>query len=339
MVAELDKRALRLLRPDAVAAYLRAHGWEQVDTIADKSSVWVKREEGGREVADVWLPLKAELRDFTVRMAELVLAVGRVEGRSSDAILNALVGVLTDELSIRIVGPTADEGTLPLSRGAVVFPRIEELLGAAATAAIHPRRFFKRKPEKAREFLRHAQLGQTQRGSYVVTIASRLTIGESLFEDGFERKVLRTLARALAAVDGASQAHDRVAAFIASVEQGVTANLCEALHELGTSEQQEAVEFTFSWASAKPVAHERSSFRFGRDVIPAIGDAARFLAAIPPRPDFVLRGWVKSLRHEEQDFWTAPGSIVIEARVEGTIRNVSALLRPDDHLKAVEAYA
>jgi hypothetical protein len=336
----LDARqrdALQSVRPGSVALYLRSQQWEQVSE-DPRSTTWVKRGADGREIADVLVPSSRDLRDFITRMAEVLCALQRVEGRTYNEILDSLASTYQDALRIRVASRATADGTLPLVRGAIIIPRIEELIGAAASSALQRRRVHKRRSGRVQEFLRHARLGQTQRGSYVVTIVSELTTPETLFEEPFERRVLGTLASALDAVDGAVRAEDRVAAFDASVAKGVSANLCRALSALGSSEGHEQIEFQFTWAAVRPAHALRSAFTFDTSAMPVIEEAARYLGAEAPRDGFVLRGWVKQLRHEDPNFWNVPGAVIIEAHVDEAVRGVSVQLAPDDHLKAVRAY-
>src|SRR5438034_1338067 len=63
----------------------------------------------------------------------------------------------------------------PLEDGAQFFENAKDLILAAACAADTPRSYYPtRKPAKAMEYLRKTRLGQTETGSFVLTILSRV---------------------------------------------------------------------------------------------------------------------------------------------------------------------
>jgi hypothetical protein len=69
------------LQPLDVAAYLRSTGWHPVERIGDKGTAWTRTAASGGE-AEILVPLRAELRDFTARMADVLTTLAAVEDRS-----------------------------------------------------------------------------------------------------------------------------------------------------------------------------------------------------------------------------------------------------------------
>src|SRR5205085_1574396 len=84
---------------------------------------------------------------------------------------------------------------------------------AAACATTEARAVWHtRKPAQAVEYVRRVRIGQTERGSYVVTVVSRVSprlnvLNEELFESAepFERRAMQTLAGSLVHLDQAAE--------------------------------------------------------------------------------------------------------------------------------------
>lgn len=152
-------------------------------------------------------------------------------------------------------------GSIPIDRGVDLFQRAREMMLAAACAAVEPRSQYQtRKPNKAVEYLSKVHIGQTERGSYVVNILSRVAPTlewGTLFPtepyeetDPFERLVTKTLAGALEATQTAAEysaARGTVEYFTQAVMSGVSANLCEAIVGMSESGGGAGLEIDMHW--------------------------------------------------------------------------------------------
>lgn len=76
----MDKATLAQLRSSDVTSWLLATGWEHVHTVPAKFARFTKNLNG--ECAEVEVPIRAELRDFALRLAEVLDMLAAVEQRS-----------------------------------------------------------------------------------------------------------------------------------------------------------------------------------------------------------------------------------------------------------------
>ena len=82
----------------------------------------------------------------------------------------------SDLIRVRAPSREAEDGTLPFEQAVTFVERSRDMLLAAACAAIDKRAFFaKRKPQQAIEYLGHVRMGQTEQGSFVLTILSAVS--------------------------------------------------------------------------------------------------------------------------------------------------------------------
>lgn len=80
------KARIEELRPLEVASYLRAAGWIQSESREGRYAIWTRDDE-----YEVLLPLSRDLRDFALRMGDLLAVLSQVEDRFQNSILSDLL--------------------------------------------------------------------------------------------------------------------------------------------------------------------------------------------------------------------------------------------------------
>jgi hypothetical protein len=205
-----DREFLQSLAPVEVAAYLRSRGWHEEPGLARDSALFTL----GTDY-EVTLPLSSALRDFAYRMIDAIKTLEIAEDRDQAEILADLAVSASDVVRVRLANPDARDGSLPLGRASDVISRAYDMPLAVACAAVDPKYYFSSdKPAAASDYMRNVRMGQTERGSFVLTILSRVTPDlaqpypgvRDVVPEPFERKVTRRLAVALAAIDLSARA-------------------------------------------------------------------------------------------------------------------------------------
>ena len=343
-----DADTLRGLKPLEVVQYLRAKGWQQEGDLGSKATLWVTGTDTGNEIV---LPMRRELGDFDLRMSEVLRTLEKVEARSQLDILRDLQAASSDLIRIRAhTGNTAD-GTLPIEAAVTFVERARDLMLAAACAAIDKRSYFAtRKPAQATDYLDQVRIGQTERGSFVLTILSPVTpllkpagTGNPFPaepSEPYERSVTRTLALSLAAVRAAADiaaAQGNPKPFIDAVGQGVSANLCEALVGLAQVSPSDGLDIGISWSPNRAMTTSTPQrVTLPADTIPLLKEAARLFRETGPVEDFELQGGVVGLSRPEG---TATGRVTVAGFIESRARKVLLDLGEPDYTTAIRAHA
>ena len=342
-----DAEALGSIRPLEFAAYLRAAGWRQVVSEQGRYAIW--RLDGAPE--DLLLPLDRGFRDYPNRIGEALMLLERTENRSELAILSDLSTASADVLRVRLHEGDVVSGSVPMDDGVGLFESSRELLMAGALATVEPRSFYgPRRPAQALEYIKAARFGQTEWGSYVVTVISRVSpelraiqpeIFNGVIDEPFERRVMETLAKALAAAkDAACRAavDGGLESFTNGVRDGVSANLCEAIVGMaGGADTRRALSFDFSWARTRPMRERGvpAVVRLDADVIPVIAEAGRVFRETAPREDFLASGPVVRLDRPEG---ALSGRVTVVGVVDDQTRRISFDLDLVDYELAVTAH-
>ncbi len=340
-----DQQTLRSVGPYQLAAYLHAQGWKEVERTEGLRAVWGLAQDG--EKYELLVPLAHDLRDYALRMAEVLETLETVEERSQPELLRAIETTSSDIIRIVAEGEDGGEFSVPIDAGVSLVANARELVLAAACAAVKPRPVFPtRKPAQAVEYLSKVRLGQTERGSFVLNIESPVPPalqGQLLVplgfpeEEPFERIVTQTLMRALGAARtaaGEGVARADLGPFTSAVGLGVSANLCDAIVGLHEGAHVRALGISVHWATAR--APERHAVvTFTRDVIPVLREASRLFRASSAREEFELEGVpVKLAREGDQK----EGTVTVAAVVDGALRKVRITLSEAEYERAAAAH-
>lgn len=336
-----------LLDPSQIEVYLLAHGWQPRSRTA-AFSTWVAPA-GVGDQAPLFLPLSRAPHDFETRLREFVWDLAEIEREDRDVLITNLRYATADLVRVRLTSPRVGRGELPIADGAELFDGAKDLMLAAACAAIDTRPSFgPRMPQQALDYVHDVRLGQTERGSYVVTVISRVTPPEqqAILPDEaahidvpFERRVTNRLVTALtAARDAAVGVLDdgNYGVFDDAVESGVSANLCNAIASMGTDAPAATVEVSVDWASSRPATVEDlPSVAFEASSLPVLREAVTHLRQLGPFDDELIEGFVSRLTRGNDD---EIGTIVIEGEARGAARNVHVELPDDQYASAVGAH-
>jgi len=348
-VSVRDVATLSALKPLEMLTYLRSMGWSQAQETTGKQSVWVRKDQMGSEYEAV-VPLSPTFRDFALRMGDVLRTLEVVENRSQLEILRDLFVTSADVVRVRLTDHELADGSVPIEDGAQFFQSARDLMLAAACAATGPRAYFPtKKPGQATDYLRRTRLGQTEQGSFVLTIISRVppslgTENGQLFEmnEPFERRVTQRLAHSLVAVRKAAEdaaATGEVKSFVDAVSKGVSANLCDAIVGMGRSTDMDRnLELDFSWSRSRPLTSDSvipHKLLLPADSFPVIEQAAYLLKEQSPREEFEAIGPVIKL---ERPDGAPTGRVTIHCFIDDQPRKVTVELEDPDYKTAITAH-
>lgn len=318
-----------------VSSYLGAAGWQLV--IADDFSQTWQLGQGPLPEARLRLPTDTGLDDYSIRFEEALQRLCRVNNWSLQQLATQVLGARSDFMYIRADQSSID-GTIPLRQAEALLQGADALLYAAASSAVRPKaQHLGKRPELAKDFIRDdVRMGHTQRGSFIITIVTRLDEDEVVHVDAedhqilevlepgrlskpvqagnganpseivlppFQRRVMSTLAtgvesaRSMALHSGDQTMEDAVA-------RGLSANLVAALGAMTDFEGLRALDLSFSWAIAEKAAPPPSvgEVIVDRDVIAELRPLRERLERRPAEPEVeTIYGQVTRLERGERD--------------------------------------
>ncbi len=334
-----DKKALLAVSPAALSAYARTAGWTKVDTYGKHSDVFM-----GEGLPEIILPRTAHLGDYARVVSMVVEIFAKVADVDELALYRDLAMADRDVVRVQAVDGD-DSGSVAVNDGIDLLSGARDMILAAACSLQGPQPLYRAGANReARAYLNRVRLGQTEQGSFAITLLSPVIappIQQPLFsaleygDDPIERQVTRRLADALAATCEATEktVGGDAGAFSEAVAHGVSANLCEALVKL--IEPFSILDISLVWARTHPMSTARNVVRFASHDAPILREAARSFRDREPRPDMCLFGVVQRLKRDETD---TKGTIALRASIDGQNQVVVAVLKQSDYERAIQAH-
>lgn len=349
------RKALASLPPSYLPSYLSASGWRHLQPWRGTGNVWVSPD-GKTEVI---VPNSNQFVDYAERVAELVSVLAQLEGRSTYEVVRSLKEVPFDLARVKAEGDGVDEGSLPLAGGVALVQRAQQMLLSAACSSQASRSNFIRTPKRAQELMERARLGQTEQGSYVVTILVPMPLPGStgpeqveMFTSSqpkpepFERQVTRRLVDSVAAlataVQGAEEKRD-LEPFSTAITRGVSANLCEAVVGAYEAVHTDLISVGVNWASlgspradGKVEAPAVAVLQTKPNTIIVLKEACDFLRQqTEPEPDIEVIGHVVGLKRETTDI---EGEVTVFGNAGNRERHVTVMLPLEGYNRMVAAH-
>ena len=346
-----DKKALLAVSPAALSAYARTAGWTKVDTYGKHSDVFM-----GEGLPEIILPRTAHLADYARVVSMVIEIFAKVADVDELALYRDLAMADRDAIRVRAVDGD-DSGSVAVSDGIDLLSGAHDMILAAACSLQGPQPLYRAGANReARAYLNRVRLGQTEQGSFAITLLSPVippptqrplfptleleygddsTLELEYGDDPIERQVTRRLADALAATREATEKMvvGDAGAFSKAVASGVSANLCEALVKL--IEPFSVLDVSLVWARTHPMSTARNVVRFASHDAPILREAARSFRDREPRPDIRLFGVVQRLRRDAMD---TEGTIALRASINGQNQAVVAVLKQSDYERAIQAH-
>jgi hypothetical protein len=346
-----DERALAARTPAEISMYLRATGW-QLEERNGITARWI-RSAGDEGYFEILQPLDPSSRDYAPRVGDAVATLAVAERRSQLDVLQGMTQVSADVHSVRIFPADEPAGLVALEDAVSAYESVRNLVVAGAYPVFaHQHRVVQppRKPQGLSDFLRTVRIGPASEGSYTLTVHTpippRLSQQPALFETGDESQDLpverqvslqmyRAVRAACAAADDALLTSDGLDPFTRAVEDGLSANLCEALVGLGGAAGH-PFELSLSLAAARGEVTPLRPVRFRRDHLFVLKEAASELRARTPEEGVVVTGEVVRLHREPG----AAGEITLVGRVDDQepLRRIWMDLPDDDYESAMRAH-
>ncbi len=336
-----------LIRPADLEGYLTSLGATQVRVIPDRLAIWtVRKHEGDLQVL---VPASQTLHDYDLRLDEALSALEIVTDLSRAQVLASILAGSSDLLRIRAQDVDVPTGLIPIEAGVRLVESARSAMTAAACSALQPQMSYpSRKPTGVPEFLERVRLGQTEVGSYVLTVYLPLeepSLAETdnrLFEVQsvpFGRRVTRTLVTAIDATqDAVAQVRNGrdYDVFMTGVLKGVSANLCRALAKMvEPNAGVESVDMNMTWGRSVPADEPHWAARFSRDDAKVLGVAADLLSGEGPQTGYLTVGPVVGLQRPEGGL---AGIVRVSTSIGEKQQVVEMVLSGVDYDAAIEAH-
>lgn len=338
-----DIDALRAISPAALGAFARAEGWHRIEAFGTHADIYAAPDR-----PEIILPRTDRLADYPSAVSSLLTIFAKVVGQDELATYRDLVGADRDVVRVRAIG-AEDDGSVMIDAGVKIVSQARDMLLAAACAVRTPQAIYRAGANReATDYMGRVRLGQTEHGSFVVTLlapvppllsqSTQMTLEPTwapLDDEPLERMVTRRLVIALEASRNAAELalSGEGNAFERAIASGVSANLCEAV--AGLIEQSNGLDVSVTWAKTRPAPEAQRKVSFSNNDAEVLREAARTFRLRQPQPDVTLFGTVHKLRRDQTE---VDGVVTLKAVVENKLQSVRAILDQTNYSVAVQAH-
>lgn len=253
-VSITDSNMLTKISPDNFAGYLSATGWKN-EYQDEMLAIWINGD------SEIVLPRHVS-SDYAIRVHEAINTLQLFENRSQLDIVTDIESATKDIIRVRLDREICSDGTILINQGIDAVRNTYNLAIAAARAADSNDAkavYYGNTSSRVQSYIDGLRLGQTERGSYVITIYNDISEyghdvsnnQDLLYHIPFERQVTLKMIKAVECVQQAAANASRTGdfnQFYDSVKSGVSANLCEAISGLAGDQPSDALEISVSWA-------------------------------------------------------------------------------------------
>ncbi|OHV45414.1 hypothetical protein [Pseudofrankia sp. BMG5.36] len=172
------------ISPQSIASFLGTSGWT-LQNADEAKEIWGLSENGSPR-ARLLLPLDPTYIDYDIRFQEAVERLCRVFDWDVEELTANVLSARTDVVLIRTDQAMQDE-SIPLVQARDVISGAVDMMEAAARASLEPRaQYVGQRPNAVRDFVDgDVRMGHTQRGSFVVTVLTRLAEDDVIHTDEF----------------------------------------------------------------------------------------------------------------------------------------------------------
>lgn len=320
-----------------VQRYLAARGWRSSLSKRPNLAIWRSSD----EAEEVLVPLSRAFADYASTMRTVATRVAAHEQRSTEAVLRDLVQLQSDTLRIGLVGEGSRGGTAPLSAGVELLEAVRAGLLASACFVKRPQRSYPRMSfGEALEFVQACRLGQTEVGSFVLSVATPLVVASAdprltphfgrLATEAFMRSS-RLLAQAVRAGEEARLV-DPASAVL------VSANFARALVDMAPRDESADLRLSATWSPLVVSDVDASSLLIERELFEGLERVADQLRPQTPVHPTRVIAVVSELRGVANEQGALEGEVVLTSLLKGGPRRLRVSLSAADYRLAGQAH-
>lgn len=331
-----------LLFLEQFTRYLTVKSW-QIAFELEYAIIWQR--EFGHQILEITLP-KPSAEDSNEVLNKTLEKLAKIEGKTIETLKLNIVNQYTDNLSIRVVGESIKNGTIPLDEGVKLFEKTKHLVNALALSAKKKKAFFGNNSggKNVTEFMSQVRLGQTQIGSYIVNLSypvENIEVKEQneiIQAISFSRSVSHNLVNSLTKLKEKITHYDHnPTSFAELIPEGVSHNLCEAIIGLSGSEQQREVEIKLKVGgiSDEAMSSETFNIRFAQNEIKVVQIASKYYQGEYTLQHYEVIGKIVGLHSSNL---AEGGYIQVPCKIEDKTVEIRIDLSPEQYQLATEAH-
>lgn len=347
MNAILNK-SLNGITPASIEKYLSFTGWKRDTSFANpKLMVFQNDTEGNLRIA---VPATTAISDYIARVYDLILTLSSLTDCAENDIIASLKSAYTDRMQFRIIAESSKNGKIPLDYAARCIEGLKELVLYAACAEEKACPVCVRTFNNAKVNLDKFQFEQTEIGSFIFNVGVQVADedNEQLFlpevnpqpYEPPEHRIVKRIEKAILQIDDVAERKITMSNLVENAyEEGITANMCDAISMLKPEDGDIELETSIHYAEAitraviPPTVRKFDNIHFA-----LVDDISRRYKDCTLIEDVTLRGMINMLSKSASAAEEGENTVRLFTKIEGKSRAVTLHLSPENHTLACDAY-
>lgn len=342
------RKNLNGITPASIEKYLSFTGWTRDTSFANpKLMVFQNDNEPDLRIAT---PATTNIKDYFERVYDLVLMLSSVTSYAENDIISSLKSAYIDRMQFRIIAESSKDGKIPLEYAARCIEGLKELVLYAACAEEKACPICVRAFNNAKANLDKFQFEQTAVGSFIFNVGVRVVEEENeqlylpevnpLPQEPPEHRIVKRIEKAISQVDDVAEKRVTMSNLVKDAyEEGITANMCDAISMLKPENGDIELETTIHYAEAitrevsPPIVRKFENIHFA-----LIDDISKRYKDCTLIEDVTLRGMISMLSKSTSSAEDGENTVRLYTKVEGKSRAVTLHLSSENHTLACDAY-
>lgn len=347
MNAILNK-SLNGITPASIEKYLSFTGWKRDTSFANpKLMVFQNDTDGNLKIA---VPATTAISDYIARVYDLILTLSSLTDCAENDIIASLKSAYTDRMQFRIIAESSKNGKIPLDYAARCIEGLKELVLYAACAEEKACPVCVRTFNNAKVNLDKFQFEQTEIGSFIFNVGVQVADedNEQLFlpevnpqpYEPPEHRIVKRIEKAILQIDDVAERKITMSNLVENAyEEGITANMCDAISMLKPEDGDIELETSIHYAEAitraviPPTVRKFDNIHFA-----LVDDISRRYKDCTLIEDVTLRGMINMLSKSASAAEEGENTVRLFTKIEGKSRAVTLHLSPENHTLACDAY-
>ena len=347
MNAILNK-SLNGITPASIEKYHSFTGWKRDTSFANhKLMVFQNDTEGNLRIA---VPATTAISDYIARVYDLILTLSSLTDCAENDIIASLKSAYTDRMQFRIIAESSKNGKIPLDYAARCIEGLKELVLYAACAEEKACPICVRTFNNAKVNLDKFQFEQTEIGSFIFNVGVQVADedNEQLFlpevnpqpYEPPEHRIVKRIEKAILQIDDVAERRITMSNLVKNAyEEGITANMCDAISMLKPEDGDIELETSIHYAEAitraviPPTVRKFDNIHFA-----LVDDISKRYKDCTLIEDVTLRGMINMLSKSASAVEEGENTVRLFTKIEGKSRAVTLHLSPENHTLACDAY-
>lgn len=241
--------------------YVTELGWCKFEGKV-RSGISVYQKALDNKLYQITIPCDRTFSDYSLAMKMVVEVLSITEGKSEEQLILELLNPLSDILRVRHISPSVENGSILFEDAISLFENSKKLLlNATLDCCAYKKIYRGRPPENVQQFINNCRYGQTEIGSYVISLVCPFMTFDndeikqlSIFTDEEEssisitRRATRKLIESIHEIKHTIEKGEDLSNLIEDPQKNISVSFIEALSNLNIGSKNHSLEISAKWA-------------------------------------------------------------------------------------------